>query len=137
MSQATSTQNMMHIPSHPGNLRYVERFVQRLADSYDLPADRYGDILLSLTEAVNNAILHGNRADERKKVLVRAEQANRRLAIVVEDEGNGFDPRSIPDPTAEENLTRPGGRGVFMMYQLCDSVRYRQNGRSVELRFKI
>jgi len=59
------------------------------------------------------------------------------LAIVVEDEGNGFDYRKLPDPTAAENLTRIGGRGVFLMFRLCDSVRYRRNGCQVELGFNL
>lgn len=136
MSLAT-TDNTLRIASHPSNVRYLESFVQRLADEHTLSREQFGKILVSLTEAVNNAILHGNRSDERKKVLVRAERSRRTLAILVEDEGCGFDYRTIPDPTLDENLTRIGGRGVYFMFELCDSVRYLRNGCAVELSYNL
>ncbi len=131
------TDNMLRISSHPNNIRYVESFVHRLAEEHQLTEEKFGDILVCVTEAVNNAILHGNHGDERKKVLVRAEHAGRTLAIVVEDEGCGFDYRAIPNPTEGDNLTRIGGRGVFVMFKLCDTVRYLKNGRQVEMAFRL
>ena len=131
------SETMLRLSSNPGNIRMIESFVYRLAEEHQLSEDQYGKILVSVTEAVNNAIFHGNGLDERKKVLVRAERQDGGLAIVVEDEGNGFDYRKLPDPTAAENLTRIGGRGVFLMFRLCDSVRYRRNGCQVELGFNL
>jgi serine/threonine-protein kinase RsbW len=136
MSLAT-TDNTLRISSHPNNIRYIETFVERLAEEHTLSKEQYGNILVSLTEAVNNAILHGNHSDERKKVLVRAQRSRRTLAILVEDEGCGFDHRTLPDPTKPENLHQIGGRGVFVMHELCDSVRYYRNGCAVELGFKL
>lgn len=132
-----STDFMLRISSNPGNIRMLESFVERLAAEHKLNAEQYANILVTLTEAVNNAIHHGNRLDERKKVLVHAEMQQSGLAIVIEDEGCGFDYRKLPDPTAKENLTQIGGRGVFLMFNLCDSVRFHQNGCKVELGFNL
>ena len=132
-----ATDYMLHIASHPNSIRQLDPFVHRVVNDYEIPEDRYGDILISLTEAVNNAIIHGNRSDSRKRVTVRVERRMSHLSIVVEDEGCGFDFRQLPDPTEPENLTKIGGRGVFLMHNLCDAVRYQRNGCAVELRFAV
>jgi serine/threonine-protein kinase RsbW len=93
--------------------------------------------LISLTEAVNNAIIHGNRKDESKTVKIQLSQAKGHIAIRVSDEGRGFDYQSIPDPTAPENLTKVGGRGVFLMQQLSDRIHFHDNGRTVEMQFRL
>lgn len=132
-----STEFMLRISSNPGNIRILESFVEKLALEHKLSPEQFANILVTVTEAVNNAIHHGNRLDERKKVLVHAEMHESGLAIVVEDEGCGFDYRKLPDPTADENLTQIGGRGVFLMFNLCDSVRFHENGCKVELGFNL
>lgn len=137
MTSTATADNMLRLSSDPQNIRFIKPFVDRLASEHALDREVYHNVLLSLTEAVNNAILHGNRADLRKKVLVKAERNNHHLAIWVEDEGCGFDYRKVPDPTTEENLTTVGGRGVFIMHMYCDSVRFRNNGCAVELGFRL
>lgn len=136
MSQ-TATETMLRISSDPSNISMVESFVDQTVQGIPLTQEKYGDIVVSVTEAVNNAIIHGNRQDIRKKVLVRAEKNTRQLAFVVEDEGRGFDFRKLDDPTKDENITKIGGRGVWMLHHLCDAVRYEREGCCVELRFKI
>ena len=115
----------------------VEPFVQRAVEQYKISPDRLGDILISLTEAVNNAIIHGNRRNPSKSVKIQLRRQRNRLAIRVSDEGRGFDYRSLPDPTAPENLAKLGGRGVFLMRQLSDSVKFHNNGSTVEMYFKL
>lgn len=132
-----STEFMLRISSNPGNIRILETFVERLTIEHKLSPEQHANILVTVTEAVNNAIHHGNQLDERKKVLVHAEMHESGLAIVVEDEGCGFDYRKLPDPTTDENLTQIGGRGVFLMFNLCDSVRFHENGCKVELGFNL
>lgn len=132
-----ATDHMLRITSHPHSIRHLDTFVDRLIEEHQIPEDRRGNILISLTEAVNNAIVHGNRSDIQKKVTVRAERVNGSLAIVVEDEGSGFDHRKLPDPTCPENVMKIGGRGVFLMLNLCDSVRFHRNGCQVELGFHL
>ncbi|MBK7344196.1 MAG: ATP-binding protein [Saprospiraceae bacterium] len=128
---------MFRISSHPHSIRHLDTFVARLVEEHQLSEEKHGNILISLSEAVNNAIIHGNRSDIHKKVVVHAERVNGSLAIVVEDEGCGFDFRKLPDPTKDENVTKIGGRGVFLMHNLCDSVRFHRNGCKVELEFHL
>ena len=128
---------MLKLPSHPRNVSQVESFVQKIVEKYRISPDVYGNILISLTEAVNNAIIHGNRKDESKTVEIQLSQNNGHIAILVSDEGRGFDYQSIPDPTAPENLTKCGGRGVFLMQQLSDRIHFHDNGRTVEMQFRV
>lgn len=111
--------------------------VDNLATTFRLAPDKCGDILISLTEAVNNAIIHGNNQDESKFVEVRAESRNGHIAISVSDQGKGFDPASVPDPTTPERICECGGRGVYLMRQLSDCCRFTDNGRTVEMEFKV
>lgn len=129
--------NMLRLPSNPRNVRQVEAFVKKLVEKYRLSPDAYGNILISLTEAVNNAIIHGNRKDESKSVRIQLSQNNGHLAIRVSDEGRGFDYSKLADPTLPENRTKLGGRGVFLMKQLADGIRFHDNGRTVEMKFRL
>jgi serine/threonine-protein kinase RsbW len=127
----------LRLTSNPLNVDKVSSLVENLASRFRLAPDTYGNILISLTEAVNNAIIHGNRQDESKMVEVRTETRNGRLAILVRDEGRGFDYSNVPDPTTPERVCECGGRGVFLMRQLSDKCRFHDNGRTVEMEFKL
>lgn len=128
---------MLKITSHPKNVERIEPFVEGLVKKYQINPDTYGNILISLTEAVTNAIVHGNQADENKIVQVRLNEMKGGIVFQVSDEGKGFNYKDVPDPTKPENLMKCGGRGVFLMHQLCDSVCFRNNGSTVEMQFKI
>lgn len=128
---------MLKLNSKPGNVAKVEPFVERLVNKYKISPDKQCNILISLTEAVTNAIVHGNRRDEGKLVQVRHSRRKDCLAVRVIDEGKGFDFRELPDPTANENLLKIGGRGVFLMRQLADDIRFYNNGSTVEMQFKL
>ena len=94
-------------------------------------------MLVSLTEAVTNAIVHGNNGDVSKSVKIQLEKSGDNFIIRVSDEGRGFDPNTLPDPTKGENLFKTGGRGVFLMQKLSDTVRFHNNGSTVEMFFKL
>ncbi len=128
---------MLKLPSNPRNVAVLESFVNRIVEKYRISPDLHCNILVSLTEAVNNAIIHGNCGDESKNVYINLRKQRNTLAIQVTDEGGGFDPRAIPDPTAPENITKCGGRGVFLMQQLSHALRFENNGSTVEMQFKI
>lgn len=132
-----SRTNMLTLASDPKNIARVETFVEGLVDQYHISPDVYGNILISLTEAVTNAIIHGNDNDTSKRVYVKLKKGKDRLAFLISDEGGGFNFESLPDPTAPENLLKIGGRGVFLMRQLSDAVLFSENGSTVEIRFKI
>ena len=126
---------MLQLPSSPNAIRRVENFVQELADKYMLSPEVYPNVLISLTEAVNNAICHGNRYDEKKFVNIALMETWSGIAIRVSDEGTGFNPVNIPDPTTKENITKLGGRGVFLIRELADDVNFLNEGRTVEMHF--
>jgi serine/threonine-protein kinase RsbW len=90
-------------------------------------------IRLALEEALNNAIQHGNRRDRRHKVKISYDVTDRCVALTVADEGQGFDPRAIPDPTADENLEKPCGRGIMLMRAYMDEVRFSDKGNEVRM----
>jgi serine/threonine-protein kinase RsbW len=128
---------MLRLSSEAKSIEKVELFVTKLVRRYHLNDDQHGNILISLTEAVNNAIIHGNCEDSSKQVCISLREAKDKLAIQVSDEGCGFDYKQVPDPTKEENICKCGGRGVFLMHHLSDKIAYRNGGRTVEMQFKL
>ena len=90
-------------------------------------------IRLALEEALSNAIKHGNGYDRGKKITVSAELTSDRTAITVADEGEGFDPDALPDPTADENLEKPCGRGIMLMRAYMDDVGFNERGNQVRM----
>lgn len=122
-------------PSSPGCISDVERLVDHLAATYHISQDKYPNILISLTEAVNNAIIHGNQCDDCKCVHVEVQPQHQGLTLIVRDEGCGFNPDKVDDPTLPENIAKTGGRGIFLIKQLCDRVFYDDNGCTVRMCF--
>ena len=94
-------------------------------------------MLICLTEAVNNAMIHGNRLDEGKKIMVSFYEREHEIQFIISDEGSGFDPQKLPDPTCKERIEVEGGRGVFLMKQLTDEIHFLNQGRTVKLMWKI
>lgn len=89
------------------------------------------DIHVGFEEALRNAMIHGNKSNPDKKVKIETDIGEEALTIIVEDEGAGFDPVKVPDPTKDENLLKESGRGVYLMHHLMDEVRYENGGRRV------
>ena len=121
------------------NISIVEKFIDDLKTELNIGDDVYGNILISLTEAANNAMLHGNKGDVSKSVSIGYELDGRgkNLTFVIKDQGPGFDYNNLPDPTEPENLEKTSGRGVFLMMQLADMVVFSDNGATIEMQFKI
>jgi serine/threonine-protein kinase RsbW len=127
----------LKIVSKIENLRKVEKLVDDLSTEYNISADIYGNILIAALEAANNAILHGNKLDENKSVNILVRMEDNKLRIKIDDEGNGFDYKNVPDPTAPENIENVNGRGIFLMEKLSDKIEFTRNGATVELEFNI
>jgi serine/threonine-protein kinase RsbW len=125
----------IQIPSIVENIRIVESFIDNTKDVYDINDDIYGNIMISVTEAVNNAIKHGNKENPDKKVALGLSFQENAVSFSIEDEGPGFDSSKLEDPTAPENIDKPGGRGIFLMRHLADEVHFKNNGRTVDLVF--
>lgn len=102
-----------------------------------LPEDEIFTIKLSLEEAVTNAVKHGNKFDRNLRVRVRVQAEERYLSMEVEDEGEGYDVRSIPDPTRNENINKDSGRGVFLIKTLMDEVSFLKHGRLIRMKKKL
>ena len=128
---------MLTISSNPNNILKVENYLRDAQLDLKIDEVKFPDILISITEAVNNAIIHGNNADESKRVRINMEGKTSGIAISVSDEGKGFDPDEIPDPTAPENLECCGGRGVYIMSRLADKLSFANNGSTVQMFFKL
>lgn len=127
----------IQVPSIIENIRMIESFIDNAKERFHLEDDIYGNIMIAVTEAVNNAIKHGNASDKSKNVLLSLSLENGMIKFIIKDEGNGFDFQNLPDPTAPENLEKPGGRGIFLMKHLSDEVNFKDSGRIVELSFYV
>jgi serine/threonine-protein kinase RsbW len=125
----------IEIPSISDNIRMIESFIDNAREKFSLDDDIYGNIMIAITEAVNNAIKHGNKGISSKNVSLSLILEDRLIRFRVMDEGIGFDYNNLPDPTAPENLEKPGGRGIFLMKHLSDEVEFKEGGRIVELSF--
>jgi serine/threonine-protein kinase RsbW len=127
----------IQVPSMIENIRMIESFIDNAKERFHLDDDIYGNIMIAVTEAVNNAIKHGNNNNKSKNVELSLSMEETVIKFVIKDEGGGFNYDKLPDPTAPENLEKPGGRGIFLMKHLSDEVQFLENGRVVELRFYV
>lgn len=125
----------IEIPSISENIRIIESFIDNAKERFNLNDDIYGNIMIAVTESVNNAIMHGNKNDRTKNVTLSLSLNKNIINFQIRDEGLGFDFQNLPDPTSPENLDKPSGRGVFLMKHLSDEVNFSNNGSLVELSF--
>lgn len=130
-------QRSIKIGSVIDNLRVVENAIDTLTSDAGISQDSYGKILIGTLEAVNNAIVHGNKSDINKFVNVEFKIEKGSLKVKVTDEGNGFKPSEIPDPTLPENIEALAGRGVFLMTKLADEIKFNDSGNSVTMTFNL
>ena len=132
-----SEKQKLRIPSRVENIILVERMVEDVCDLYNISEDYYGNILIALTEAVNNAIYHGNAANPNKNIDIFFKSFSDHVSFIVKDEGPGFNFNNLPDPTNPENIEKQNGRGVFLMRNLADNVSFEDNGSTVILDFNV
>lgn len=122
------------------NLSLVENYIEDLKISKSIKDAVFGKISVAVTEAITNAIAHGNRCDISKRVTFETFEQRNSLIFRVIDEGSGFDPNMVPDPTLPDNLDRENGRGVFLMRHLSDKITFcggEYEGTIVEMDFII
>lgn len=127
----------IRIASRAENIILVERMIEDVCDLFNISEDYYGNILVAITEAVNNAIYHGNQANPKKNIDIFFKSFPDHVSFIVKDEGTGFNYSNLPDPTNPENIEKPNGRGVFLMRNLADKVSFEDNGSKVVLDFKM
>jgi serine/threonine-protein kinase RsbW len=115
-------------------LKETSNTLMSLLKDKNVKEDIIFDVHVSFEEALRNAMIHGNKSQPDKKVKIETEVTDEYIVISVEDEGDGFDPKDLPDPTLEENLLREGGRGVYLINHLMDEVKYEHDGRKVVMK---
>ena len=128
---------LVKIPSIKENIAVVESFIENVGEDIKIKENVYGNVLVSVTEAVNNAIVHGNKEDKNKKVKIKLKKNKKSVCFVVEDEGSGFDHNNLPDPTTAKNVNKIKGRGVFLIKNLSDKTKFKNGGRRVDMLFKL
>jgi serine/threonine-protein kinase RsbW len=133
----TSEMYTLQLPSKRESITLLENLIEEIADKHSISEDTFANMMTSLSEAAINAIVHGNKFDPDKKVIINAEIENKRIVWTVTDEGEGFDYNNLADPTAPENIENLTGRGVFIIKHLADQCIFNTKGNEVELHFKI
>lgn len=123
----------LQIPSDRKNIHQVEEFFRRINKTLHLNDEKFHALLVAVTEAVNNGIIHGNKNDSSKFVQVSCVVKGKTLTVKVKDEGKGFNPDELSNPLQKNNLLRTGGRGVFLMKAFVQSVKYNKKGNEVTL----
>lgn len=135
----TTQRYHLSLTSQRDSIKLVEPFLRSISELTVLDQSRFHDLLVAITEAVNNAIIHGNKSEPTKSVEVDVAVTKKSAVFVITDEGGGFDPESVPDPRLPENILREGGRGVFLIKHLADNVAFTitDNGTSVAITYTL
>ena len=133
----TSNIKQYTLESSIDSLAKVEQIIESLKEEFRIQDEIFGNILVSISEAMDNAIKHGNSFNSNKFVELSFELCEKEYEFTVIDQGSGFDFNNIPDPTHPDNVEKINGRGVFIMVSLADKVAYEQGGSKVVLTFNI
>ena len=115
----------LRLPSERHSISAIGPFLESIQELVRLGPQRLNDLHVAITEAVNNAIIHGHDCQPDCMVDVEVLATDHDVTVVVRDYGRGFDPDRVPDPRLPENILREGGRGVFLIRQLADAVEFR------------
>jgi serine/threonine-protein kinase RsbW len=134
MSNTTLIERLV-IPSDLSNVSIVESLIDKVCAALSIHEDLYGNVLIAVTEAVNNAIIHGNAFNSSKSVVIEVIQDLESFSFKIIDEGHGFDFMNLPDPTAPENIEKENGRGIFLIQNLSDSLVFEDNGKVAVITF--
>lgn len=127
----------LEIESDTRNLITVEEFINYFAVELNLKEDKINALLISITEAITNAIRHGNKSDKNKLVFIEVTVEDEYLVIKVKDQGEGFNPGEIPDPTHPENLLKDSGRGIYLMRIYLDEIKFNKTNDGMETILKM
>ncbi len=127
------------IPSMLERLSKVEQMTEEFADRYHLQDDDRDNLAIAITELTNNAIIHGNKFDQAKNVIISFYFDNDLISVYIKDHGKGFDPLSIDNPLDPENLLKESGRGIFILRSIMDEVQFLigDSGTEVKIMKKI
>ena len=127
----------LEVPSDFEHLGQVEGLIDRICAAHGVSEDDYGNVLIAVTEAFNNAIVHGHALDKGKNVGLVVSKGGTEICFSVTDSGKGFDFDNVDDPTAPANIEKENGRGIYLMRHLADRVEYEKDGREANMFFKL
>jgi serine/threonine-protein kinase RsbW len=130
-------QRILTISSKLRNIDHVREFVREAFKESNLNMNSFNRIFLGISEAVNNAIMHGNKMNPEKNVFIKMNLQGNKMNVEVEDEGNGFNDLHLFDPTNRENIKREHGRGIYILSKIADELSFKDNGRKVFIQFTI
>ena len=116
------------------NVEQAAYFAEKAAKDMHFSDEDIDDIAIALTEAVSNAMIHGNKSDATKKIVVEISQKSDRMIMTVLDEGKGFDPNDVDNPLLPENLLKENGRGIFILKSLMDKIEYSSSNYNTQIR---
>jgi serine/threonine-protein kinase RsbW len=133
----TEPKYFLEIESTPNNLITVEEFVNYFSVDLGLDQEKINGLLLAVTEATTNAIIHGNKNNKLKMVRIAVYVEGNDITVKIKDEGKGFDPSIVPDPTDPENLLKDSGRGLYLMRVYMDELKYIQTPEGTETILKL
>jgi serine/threonine-protein kinase RsbW len=127
----------LKIKSVAANIHKLEKFVEDICDEFNINNTYFGNILVTLTEALENAIYHGNKSNPDKNIQITFESKPKGLLFTIADEGEGFDYNNIPDATDVEGNPDKKGTGLFLIRSLADEVKFKDNGCTIQIMFYI
>lgn len=125
----------LSIPSDFVSINKVENLIDDVCTRLKVNEDYYGNVLIAVTEAVNNAIQHGNNMRSDLEVGLAVSDKETDFCFSIKDQGEGFDFNNLPDPTSPENIEKEDGRGIFLMKTLAEEVEFEDGGSSVNIYF--
>ena len=123
----------LEIQSDPAVLPQVEEFIEKAVKDSNIEKSELNNLMMAVNEATTNGMLHGNKADINKKVIITLAINNKQVKVTIKDQGNGFDPSKVPDPTTPENIFKRSGRGLFIMKTCMSEVDYKFTPDGTEL----
>lgn len=115
------------------NLKKVEKFSLKICQLGGFDSEQCDNMAIALTELAINAIMHGNKEDKRKKVTFHAALKDDRIEVSISDEGGGFDPEKLPNPTNPQNIWKEHGRGIFLVQNLIDEVDFQKTAKGMKI----
>ena len=127
----------LKIKSDINEIHEVEKFIEDICDYYNINNSYFGNIVVAVSEAVENSIVHGNKQDPSKSINISFEANQKGIVFLIEDEGDGFNFENIPDPTDIQNNPEKKGTGIFLIKSLTDEALFLNQGRKVQLQFNI
>ena len=135
MNQEYNVIETLKLTSDYQSIATIEKLIDKVCTRVGVNEEAYGNVLIAVTEAVNNAIQHGNKENNSLQIDVSVLDSSKSVCFSVKDEGPGFDFNNLPDPTSPDNILKENGRGIFLMKNLADKVEFTGEGNEVSLFF--